>query len=101
MNKAESRYFNTALLMNQALLYLLEKQEIDEITIKSICLKAGVNRSTFYLHYDSIDDLLEETINNLNTEFEKSFAQTNIAKICRLKQQMTMFLLKANICSRI
>ena len=53
MNKAESKYFNTALLMNQALLYLLEKQEIDEITIKSICLKAGVNRSTFYLHYDT------------------------------------------------
>lgn len=62
MNKNESKYFNTALLMDEALIYLLDKKDIDYITIKEICEKAGVNRSTFYLHYESIDDLLEETM---------------------------------------
>lgn len=37
-------------------------KKIMNITIKEICKKAGVNRSTFYLHYESIDDLLEETL---------------------------------------
>ena len=31
------------------------------ITVKEICEKAGVNRSTFYLHYENTTDLLQET----------------------------------------
>ena len=58
MNKSESKYFNTALLMNEALLLLLEKKDYEFITVTEICQKAGVNRSTFYLHYESMDDLL-------------------------------------------
>lgn len=52
MNKNESKYYNTALLMDEALIQLLEKKEFEYISIKEICEKAGVNRSTFYLHYD-------------------------------------------------
>ena len=66
MNKSESKYFNTALLMDEALLLLLEKKEYEFITVKEICEKAGVNRSTFYLHYESIDELLYETIEMIN-----------------------------------
>jgi AcrR family transcriptional regulator len=47
MNKSESKYFNTARLMNQALIQLLEEKDIGYISIKEICEKAGVNRSTF------------------------------------------------------
>ena len=73
MNKNESKYFYTARLMNQALLALLEKQDIDFISITEITKKAGVNRSTFYLHYDNVYELLEETLENLNKEFINSF----------------------------
>ncbi len=52
MNKNESKYFNTALLMDEALIHLLTKKDIGYITVKEICEKAGVNRSTFYLHYE-------------------------------------------------
>ena len=48
MNKSESKYYNTAVLMDEALLLLLETKDFDFITIKEICKKAGVNRSTFY-----------------------------------------------------
>lgn len=49
MNKNETKYLNTARLMNEALLILLEKKNYEFITVKEICKKAGVNRSTFYL----------------------------------------------------
>lgn len=62
MNKSESKYFNTAKLMDQAFLSILEKKAYDYITVKEVCIKAGVNRSTFYLHYESMDDLLCESI---------------------------------------
>ena len=61
MNKNESKYFNTAIRMDEALITLLEKKDFEYITIKEICDTAGVNRSTFYLHYENTSDLLNET----------------------------------------
>ena len=61
MNRNESKYFNTAVKMNEALITLLEKKDFEYITIKEICALAGVNRSTFYLHYENTSDLLRET----------------------------------------
>lgn len=73
MNKSESKYFNTARRMNEALLSILEKKDFNYITIKEICEKAEVNRSTFYLHYENITELLNETVeyklNSLNEKF--------------------------------
>ena len=61
MNKNESKYFNTAIRMDEALITLLEKKDFEYITIKEICDIAGVNRSTFYQHYENTFDLLQET----------------------------------------
>ncbi|MBO7187799.1 MAG: TetR/AcrR family transcriptional regulator [Clostridia bacterium] len=73
MKNNNSKYYFTAQLMNQALISLLEKKDIEFITVTEITKKAGVNRSTFYLHYENIYDLLEETIQNLNERFINSF----------------------------
>ena len=75
MNKNESRYRYTASLMDEALLLLLEQKEFDAITVREICLKAGVNRSTFYLHYESMNDLLEETVAMINSRFKESLSE--------------------------
>ncbi|MGN1295664.1 MAG: TetR/AcrR family transcriptional regulator [Bacilli bacterium] len=80
MNKNESKYYNTALLMDEALLELLEKKEFDFITVKEICKKAGVSRSTFYLHYISMDDLLRETIEMVNEKFSSSLVSPDSDK---------------------
>ncbi|MGN1062232.1 MAG: TetR/AcrR family transcriptional regulator [Candidatus Scatosoma sp.] len=75
MNKNESKYFNTALLMDEALLLLLQKKEYEYITVKEVCKKAGVNRSTFYLHYENMDDLLQESVETINRKFRESFGE--------------------------
>ena len=80
MNKNESKYFNTALLMDEALLALLDKKEYEYISIKEICEKAGVSRSTFYLHYVSMDDLLKETIKMVNDKFASSLVKPETEK---------------------
>lgn len=77
MNKNESKYFNTAILFDEALIYLLEKKDIEYITVKKICNKAGVNRSTFYLHYESINDLVEETMKYINKNFINYFNENS------------------------
>lgn len=69
MNKSESKYFSTAVKMDQAFLYLLEKKDFSYITVKEICSVAKVNRSTFYLHYETINDLLNESVEYMNQQF--------------------------------
>ena len=70
MEKNESKYFYTAQLMNQALISLLEKKDIEFITVTEITKKAGVNRSTFYLHYENTKDLLQECVEMINKKFK-------------------------------
>ena len=73
MNRSESKYFNTARLIDDALIALLSEKEFEYITVKEICEKAGVNRSTFYLHYETLSDLLSETIEYTLGQFMSSF----------------------------
>ena len=72
MKPSESKYFSAARLMDEALLQLLEKKDFAFLSVKEICQKAGVSRSTFYLHYETIDDLLEEATEWLNEKFVAS-----------------------------
>ena len=76
MNKSESKYFNTALCMDEALISLLKVKDLEYITVKEICEKAGVNRSTFYLHYETIADLVNEAMETMNQRFMSYFADT-------------------------
>ena len=73
MNRSESKYFNTAVLMDKALISILGKKDFEYITVKEICEKAGVNRSTFYLHYETMGDLLDECIDYVDSKFAESF----------------------------
>ena len=56
MNRSESRYFATAARMDEAFLTLLAKKDFEYITVKEICEVAEVNRSTLYLHYETMSD---------------------------------------------
>lgn len=85
MNKSESKYFNTAVKMDEAFLELLAKKDFAYITVKEICEKAGVNRSTFYLHYETVADLLSESVKYMNEKF-LSYVEPDSQKIVyRLK----------------
>ena len=74
MNRSESKYFNTARRMDEALLSLLEEKDFAYITVREICARAGVNRSTFYLHYENTSDLLRETVEMIDERFRASVA---------------------------
>lgn len=78
MNKSESKYYNTAIKMDEAFLSLLNKKKFEFISVKEICETAGVNRSTFYLHYESLNDLLVETGEYINNKFFSYFDHNEV-----------------------
>ncbi|MDE6732009.1 MAG: TetR/AcrR family transcriptional regulator [Oscillospiraceae bacterium] len=47
------------------------EMEFEQITVKELTERAMINRKTFYLHYDSLDDLLLEMQNEMAQSFIK------------------------------
>ena len=79
MNRSEVKYNNTEIKMYTALFELLEVKDFSCISIKELCEKAGINRSTFYSHYDSMIDLLDNSKKYVFKNFFNSF-KTNLLK---------------------
>lgn len=78
MNRSESKYFHTAARMDEALLSLLLEKDFAYITVKDVCARAGVNRSTFYLHYENTADLLAEAVELVNRRYQSRFSSLEI-----------------------
>ena len=62
---SDRRILKTRLALRDALMSLLAEQGWDDISIRKICDRANVGRSTFYLHFASKDDLLSESLDDL------------------------------------
>ncbi|WP_164848706.1 TetR/AcrR family transcriptional regulator [Paenibacillus sp. DCT19] len=58
--KLSQRVALTKRLIGEALLKMLETRNINKISIRELCQIAGVNRTTFYNHYGSQYDVLNE-----------------------------------------
>ncbi|MGN1097613.1 MAG: TetR/AcrR family transcriptional regulator [Clostridia bacterium] len=60
-NRNDSRYIRkTKRIFENALIELLKKNSINQITVKELSEKVEMSRSTFYAYYDDIYSLLEE-----------------------------------------
>lgn len=60
-------------------LQLIQKKNIDEISVSTICEQANLNRSTFYSNYIDIYDLAEKIKQQMEIEFAQ-FQLSNNAK---------------------
>jgi AcrR family transcriptional regulator len=60
LKKEDRRVRRTKKLLTQALTKLLEKKQVNEITVKELTDLADMNRGTFYLYYKDIYDMLEK-----------------------------------------
>lgn len=56
--KNNSRYKMSSEKIETAFLSLILNHKYEDISISQVCERAGINRSTFYCHYDDINDLI-------------------------------------------
>jgi AcrR family transcriptional regulator len=61
----DRRVLKTKTALRDAMLALMAPKGWDDITIQEICDLANVGRSTFYVHYQSKEDLLAEGLDGL------------------------------------
>ena len=52
--KENQRIALTKKLLQEGLLRLLETKTLDKISVTVLCRESGINRATFYNHYNSL-----------------------------------------------
>lgn len=65
--------------IKRSFLKLLNKKPINKITVKEIVADCGINRNSFYYHFNDIPSLMEEIFNDQADEYvNSSFSPDNI-----------------------
>lgn len=77
MKKENRRIKMTKLLLRNTLLSMIHETPVERITVTALCEQADINRSTFYLHYQSVDDLLSTIENELYEAINAEACVTN------------------------
>lgn len=60
--KTDRRTLYTLGVIKDSLLELLEHDSFDKITVASLCRQAEITRATFYLHFQSLDEVLNAVL---------------------------------------
>ncbi|MGI6535163.1 MAG: TetR/AcrR family transcriptional regulator [Eggerthellaceae bacterium] len=66
----------TRMVLKQALSELLQQKHLDKVTVKELCQKADINRTTFYRNYQDVYDLYGDMEREL---VEQSFESGDMA----------------------
>ena len=67
----QQRQTTTKSDIKEAFIQILATRNLEDITISQLTKKAGVNRSTFYLHYLDKQDFLEQLKEEIKQAIEK------------------------------
>lgn len=65
---------DSRLRMIKALLELIQSRRLQDISITRLCQAADINRTTFYNHYNNINELAEDARNSITHEFAQQFS---------------------------
>ena len=68
-NDMDARIYKTEKKIKMSFLNILQKKELNDITVSELCRECNIHRKTFYAHYrntsEIIEDLQSEAINGL------------------------------------
>lgn len=62
--KTDRRTIYTINVIKDAFLELIDKEPYSKINVAKLCRKAEITRSTFYLHFDNLTDVLNVVLDD-------------------------------------
>lgn len=68
-NKADPRVVKTRNSLRKALVYLMRREKLEDISVQKITETANITRGTFYLHYKDKQDFIRSAINEILDDF--------------------------------
>lgn len=71
MERENQRIAITKRLLKESMLRILREKDLDTVNVTELCREAGINRATFYRHYEIPRDLLAEIQKDIFYELRK------------------------------
>lgn len=93
MNVSESdpRSVRTRTLLRTALIRLAAERVYDSLSIKDVTSEAGINRTTFYLHYSGLHELLADCAHMLFEQMRTKICANKTASLERNSTSLVPF----------
>ncbi len=88
--KENQQIMMTKKLLATAFLQMLEDTPIHAISIRQLCEKAGINRTTFYNHYGSQYDLLEDISSRFLDEIADRLSKADVDDRESIQERVTL-----------
>ena len=86
MNELDGRYSTAEEAIIDSFFLLVREKDYDKITVADVVKKSGIVRSTFYNHYENVDELIsaveDKTIDDIFKLME-SFHPQNDHELCK------------------
>lgn len=104
-SKLDRRKKYTQSVLKDSLMKILKEKQMSSITVKEICERADINRSTFYSHYNDQFDLLDKVEDEIIEDMTGYLSQFNYKKeedaIQMLEKLLEYFASKQEICQTL
>ncbi len=79
--KIDRRIIHTKRSIRNALVELLTKKDIDNITVRELADTASISRKTFYNYYTGVYDVMQEVEDNLMAQFDAYLAKVHYSEL--------------------
>ncbi|MGM9524771.1 MAG: TetR/AcrR family transcriptional regulator [Peptococcaceae bacterium] len=86
--KENQRVMLTKRLLKESLLHLMAEKSIQKISISELCKNAGINRVTFYHHYNTQYDLLHEMELEMANALHEALKKAHISEATPLNKRI-------------
>ena len=73
--KVDRRVIKTRRELKKGLAALMKEKSVNQITVKELVEEVDINRSTFYLHFKDIQDLLREIEENMEAQIKRAIEE--------------------------
>ena len=92
--KEDLRTKRTKKFLAESMIYLLQKDSLEKITIQDICEQAMIHRTTFYTHFEDKYDLFEYVLETIRNDI---FNKQVLSKEYENVEELYMFLTKTTL----
>ena len=87
-------------LIRKSFIENYREKDINKISVKSICEKAGINRSTFYTYYTDVyelrDDVEDQIFENIKTSFIELVSELDEYDLDKITSKLIIKVLHVN-----
>ncbi|WP_223694854.1 TetR/AcrR family transcriptional regulator [Leifsonia poae] len=90
LENTDPRYVRSRVKLRAAFLELAH-EDPEKLTVSAICERTGIDRATFYRHFDSIDDLVADALADLADQANQQWEATSTGSGLQLPESTAIF----------